>query len=88
MDSRIIFYLLFCMPNAQEIEMQTKRINLNYAVFFTLCITLISAISTVIFSEKPFNDNFGFSLMFFAIIGLCLNMSHIFMDTIRNICNP
>ncbi len=76
------------MPYTQEVEMQTKRINLNCAVFCILFIALMSAISTVIFSEKPLNDHFGFSLMFFAIIGLCLNMSYIFMNTIRDICNP
>lgn len=76
------------MSNTQEVEMQTKRINLNCVVFCTLLIALMSSISTVIFSEKPFNDHFGFSLMFMATVGLCFNMSYIFMNTIRDICNP
>ena len=48
----------------------------------------MSAISTVIFSEQTLHDNFGFSLIIFAIIGLCLNVGSIFVNTIRDICNP
>ncbi|MDQ9022025.1 hypothetical protein RFI02_13030 [Acinetobacter sichuanensis] len=68
--------------------MYAKNISLNGIVFFSLFIALLSAISTVIFSEKPFNDHFGFSLMFVAIIGLCLNMTYIFINTLVDICNP
>lgn len=68
--------------------MHTKSINLNCVIFCTLFIALMSAISTVIFSEQAFHDNFGFSLIFLAIIGLCFNISAIFVNTIRDICNP
>lgn len=68
--------------------MYTKNISLNMIVFFSLFIALVSAISTVIFSETPFNDHFGFSVMFIAMIGLCFNMAYIFINTLIDICNP
>lgn len=68
--------------------MLTKHINRDYMVFSLLCIALISAISTVIFSEKAVHDDFGFSLMFFAIIGLFFNMIYILIHKIIDICNP
>ena len=73
---------------AWDINMLIKRINLTYMVFATLCIALVSAISTVIFSEKTIHDNLGFSLMVLATIGLFFNIINIITDKIIDICNP
>lgn len=68
--------------------MQGKKIRATKIVFWALIIALISAISTTIFSETLFNDGFGFSLIVIALIGLSLNLIHICLHTILDICNP
>ncbi|RZG79234.1 hypothetical protein EXE10_16005 [Acinetobacter sp. WCHAc060033] len=65
-----------------------KKTNPTMIMFGTLLIALCSAISTTIFSESAFNDHFGFGLMAIAIIGLCLNISYMFINMIFRICNP
>ncbi len=65
-----------------------KKTSQTFILFWVLVIALCSAISTTIFSESAFNDNFGFSLMAVAIVGLCLNVTYIFIQTIFKICNP
>lgn len=68
--------------------MQHNSIRARVVVFWTLVIALLSAISTTIFSETLLNDSFGFSLMVFAAIGLLLNIAHILLHTLFEICNP
>ena len=69
-------------------DMQNIKTNVTLVVFWGLVIALISAISTTIFSESPFHDIFGFSLMAVAILGLCLNIPQLLINTIFKICNP
>ncbi|WP_338560027.1 hypothetical protein [Acinetobacter sp. KS-LM10] len=68
--------------------MHIKKMNSTGMIFWLLVITLLSAISTTIFSESFINESFGYSLMFFAIIGLSLNIIHICLHAILDICNP
>ena len=68
--------------------MQNKTIRPTAIIFWMLLIAFFSAISTTIFSETAFNDRFGFSLMAIAIVGLCLNITHIVLHTLLAICNP
>lgn len=68
--------------------MQHSSIQPRVVVFWALVIALISAICTTIFSETLFNDSFGFSLMAVAVIGLALNIAHIALHTIFEVCNP
>lgn len=68
--------------------MQHTSIQPRVVVFWTLVIALISAISTTIFSETLLNDSFGYTLMVVALIGLTLNIAHIALHTILEVCNP
>ncbi len=68
--------------------MQSKTIRPTVIIFWMLLIALVSAISTTIFSETLFNDRFGFGIMAMAIVGLCLNLTHIVLHTLLAICNP
>ncbi len=68
--------------------MQSKTISPTAIIFWMLLIALVSAISTTIFSETLFNDRFGFGVMAIAIVGLCLNITHILLHTLLAICNP
>lgn len=68
--------------------MQSKNIRPTAIIFWMLLIALFSAISTTIFSETLLNDRFGFALMAIAIVGLCLNITHMVLHTLLAICNP
>lgn len=68
--------------------MQIKKMSSTEMIFWLLVITLISAISTTIFSETFINDGFGYSFIVLAIVGLSLNIIHMFLHAVLDICNP
>lgn len=68
--------------------MQHKQIKPSVVIFWTLTVTLLSGISTTIFSETLINDSFGISLMVITSLGLLLTIAHISLHTLFEICNP
>lgn len=72
----------------RNLVMLSQKVSPTSMMFWALLIALCSAISTTIFSESSFNDDFGFSLMAVAIVGLFLNLTYILINIIFEICNP
>ena len=68
--------------------MQHKQIKPSVVIFWTLTITLLSGLSTTVFSETLINDGFGISLMILTSVGLLFTIAHIFLHALFEICNP
>lgn len=57
-------------------------------LFWGFIIALLSAISISVFSESSFNDNFAFSIMACAFVGIIISTALLMVDAILEICNP
>ena len=51
-------------------------------------IVFLSSVSTTVFSESAFNDNFAFTTMAIGVIGFLVSGLFLLVDTVQDICNP
>lgn len=55
--------------------------------FWGFIIMLMAAISTALFSESHFNDQFAYSTMPLALLGIVLSAAFLAVDALFEICN-
>lgn len=55
--------------------------------FWGFTLLMLTAISTALFSESQFNDQFAYSTMSVALIGILLSASFLAVDAIFELCN-
>ncbi|MFW1753003.1 hypothetical protein [Acinetobacter wanghuae] len=68
--------------------MNNQKISTRHILFWTLAITLLSSISTVVFSETLFNDGLGALAIVASSIGLFTYGALRLFEGVNNICNP
>jgi len=68
--------------------MSKYKISTNMLAFAGFATVLLSAISTATFSESAFHDNFAFSLMAVACLGLAISIAFLMIDAVLAVCNP
>lgn len=68
--------------------MPLQSVSVRPILFWTLAISLISSISTVIFSESFMSDSLGSVVIIGSLIGLCAYGMFKLLDTVLSICNP
>ncbi|NWK72884.1 hypothetical protein D7V64_04000 [Acinetobacter cumulans] len=55
--------------------------------FWGFIVLMLTAISIALFSESQFNDQFAYSTMPIALIGILLSASFLAIDAIFELCN-
>lgn len=55
--------------------------------FWGFTLLMLTAISTALFSESQFHDQFAYSTMSVALIGILLSASFLAVDAIFELCN-
>lgn len=68
--------------------MNSKKISTRHLLFWTLCIALLSSISTVIFSETLMNDSLASAVIIASIVGLFFYGVVRLFESVNAICNP
>ncbi|RKG29428.1 hypothetical protein [Acinetobacter tianfuensis] len=68
--------------------MSMSKISTTMLAFIGFTVVLISAISTAAFSESSFHDNFAFSLMAVACLGLIFSIAFLMLEAVLAVCNP
>lgn len=68
--------------------MNTLKTSFTALLFWSFMIALFSSISTTIFSESAFHDNFAFTTMAIACVGMIVSAALLMVDAILEICNP
>ena len=68
--------------------MNLKKLNSIALLFWSFMIVFFSSVSTTIFSERAFHDNFAFTTMAIAIVGLVVSAVFLLVDAVQAICNP
>ncbi len=81
-----IQYIRFYVAELKSMNILKNRF--TTLLFWGFIVALVSSISTTIFSESSFNDNFAFSIMACAFVGIVVSVALLMVDAILEICNP
>lgn len=68
--------------------MNIKKLSTITLLLWSFIIVFLSSVSTTIFSESAFNDNFAFTTMAIGVIGFLISALFLVIDTVQKICNP
>ncbi|MEN3979783.1 hypothetical protein [Acinetobacter sp. CWB-B33] len=68
--------------------MNTKKISSAALLFWAFIAAMMGSISTAVFSESAFNDNFAFTSMALALAGILISAAFLMMDAVLAVCNP
>ncbi len=68
--------------------MNIKKFSTITLLLWSFVIVFLSSVSTTVFSESAFNDNFAFTTMAIGVIGFLVSGLFLLVDTVQDICNP
>ena len=68
--------------------MNIKKFSTITLLLWSFVIVFLSSVSTTVFSESAFNDNFAFTMMGIGVIGFLVSGLFLLVDTVQDICNP
>lgn len=68
--------------------MNIPKISSTALLFWSFIAVMLGSISTAVFSESAFNDNFAFSMMALALTGILISTALLMVDAVLAVCNP
>jgi len=69
------------------IQMQ-PAVSSNALRFRGFMLALFSSVSTAVFSESAFHDNFALAVMAIALAGMIVSAAFLRLDAVLTACNP
>ena len=73
---------------AEVKPMRTLKISANALRFWSFMLALFSSVSTAVFSESAFHDNFALAVMAIALAGMIVSAAFLMLDAVLAVCNP
>ncbi|WP_374666388.1 hypothetical protein [Acinetobacter sp.] len=68
--------------------MNIPKISSTALLFWSFIAVMLGSISTAVFSESAFHDNFAFSMMALALTGILISTALLMVDAVLAVCNP